>query len=245
MKTQKIDVTKVILNKDLYPRHNLNWAVKCRYYNALQAGAKFPPICVAKLGKELVLVDGLHRLTAFKENKIAKISCEVLEGLTEKEIYIEAVKRNVSQGQPFSTYDTTKVILDLQKWNVSLETISELISIPVDKVIPFVVARTTHITDTGEEIALKSPLKNLATIPIASNPNDKISGQARTQLAMIEGVIALIKNDWIDYSSEHILNKMKILYNCLADKFATEEIIKVKEVNKPNKNWLQKIWKTK
>ena len=49
MKTKNIDVTQVVLNKELYPRHNLNWAIKCRYYNALQAGAKFPPICVAEL----------------------------------------------------------------------------------------------------------------------------------------------------------------------------------------------------
>jgi len=214
---QNIDVAKIVLNKDLYPRHDMNWAVKCRYYNALQAGAKFPPICVAELDNKFVLVDGLHRLTAFKESKIATISCEVLKGLDEKGIYIEAVKRNVSQGQAFSTYDTTKVILDLQKWQLSLEVISELISIPVDKIMPFVMTRTTHITDTGEEIALKSPLKNLATIPLTSNPNDKMSGASRTQLAMIEGVIYLIKNDWVDYSSEHIKKKMNELWLALSN----------------------------
>jgi len=211
MKTQNIDVNKIVLNKELYPRHDLNWAVKCRYYNALQAGAKFPPICIAELNEKYILVDGLHRLTAYKENKIATIPCEILTGLDEKGIYIEAVKRNVSQGQPFSTYDTTKVILDLQKWEISLEVISELISIPVDKIIPFVVSRTTSITDTGEQFALKSPLKNLATIPMEENPNSQMSGSARTQLAMIEGVIALVKNDWIDYSSEHLKKKLNEL----------------------------------
>ena len=240
MKIQKIDIANVVLNKDLYPRHNLNWPVKCRYYNAIQAGAKFPPICVAELDGKFILVDGLHRLTATQENKILQISCEVLSGLDEKGIYIEAVKRNVSQGQPFSTYDTTKVILDLQKWNVSLETISKLISIPIDKVIPFVVSRTTHITDTGEEIALKSPLRNLATIPLSSNPNDKMSGNARTQLAMIEGVSALLKNDWVDYSSEHVtqkLNELFVLLGNVADKFTpTPKIKKNGKQNKTKKN---------
>jgi len=215
MKTKNIDVTQVVLNKELYPRHNLNWAIKCRYYNALQAGAKFPPICVAELNNQLVLVDGNHRLNAYKDSGIATIPSEVLKGLDEKAIYIEAVKRNVSQGQAFSTYDTTKLILDLQKWQLSLEAISELISIPVDKVMPFVMARTTHITDTGEEIALKSPLKNLATIPLSSNPNDKMSGASRTQLAMIEGVTHLVKNDWVDYTSEHIRKKMNELWIAL------------------------------
>ena len=236
---KNIDVTKVVLNKELYPRHDMNWAVKCRYYNALQAGAKFPPICVAELNGEFVLVDGLHRLTAYKESGIAQIPCEVLTGLDEKGIYIEAVKRNVSQGQPFSTYDTTKVILDLQKWQISLETISELISIPIDKVMPFVIARTTSITSTGEEIALKSPLKNLATIPIASNPNDKMSGASRTQLAMIEGVITLVKNDWIDYSSEHIKQRMNELWVALGDA-QTKFIGAVKKNGKQRKHKAKK-----
>jgi hypothetical protein len=216
MKTQNIDVSKVVVDKKLYPRHDLNWAVKCRYYNALQAGAKFPPIAVAELNEKLILVDGLHRLTAYKENGIAQIPCEVLEGLDKKGIYLEAVKRNITQGQPFSTYDTTKVILDLQKWEMSLEQISVIISLPVDKIMPFVMSRTTSIISTGEDIALKSPLRNLATIPISENPNDKIGGNARTQLAMIEGLIALIKNDWVDYSSEHIKKKMNDLFKLMS-----------------------------
>jgi len=226
MKTQNIEIAKIELNKELYPRHNLNWPVKCRYYNAVKAGAKFPPICVAELNGKFILVDGLHRKTAHEENGITHLDCEVLTGLDEKEIYVEAVKRNVSQGQPFSTYDTTKVILDLQKWNMSLEVISELISMPVDNIQPFVATRTTHITDTGEEIALKSPLKNLATVPLTINPNDKMSGNARTQLAMIEGVTTLIKNDWIDYSSEHIMKKMSELYRALNSISTKFELIK-------------------
>jgi len=239
MKTQNIDVSKIVLDKKLYPRHDLNWAVKCRYYNALLAGAKFPPIAVAKLNDKLILVDGLHRLTAYKDCKILQIQCEVLEGLDEKGIYLEAVKRNITQGQPFSTYDTTKVILDLQKWDMSLEQISVIISIPVDKIMPFVISRTTSIISTGEEIALKSPLRNLATIPIGENPNDKMGGNARTQLAMIEGLIALIKNDWLDYSSEHIKNRMNDLFKCLTltqSKFISAVKVKNGKRNKAKKN---------
>ena len=244
MKTQKIDVAKIILNKELYPRHDLNWAVKCRYYNAMKAGAKFPPLCVAELEGKYVLVDGNHRLNAYKDHQVKQVECEVLTDLTKQEIYVEAVKRNVAQGQPFSTYDTTKVILDLKKWNISLEVISEIISMPVDSIEPFVVKRTTSIIG-GEEIALKSPLKNLASIPIQENPNDKMGGIARTQLAMIEGLIALIKNQWVDYSSENISKKMNELYGLLEQTKTNFLIVKPSKVSKvsksstPKKKWWQ------
>lgn len=209
-----IPINKVKIEKETYPRISVDWITCARYYNALKSGAKFPPIIVAQIDKEYFLVDGAHRLKAFKDNKETHIQAEILRGLNKEDIYLESVKRNVIHGRQFSTQEVTNICITLEKWNLSKEKISEIVRIPTDKLTSFVAKRMTRITETQEEIPLKAPLRNLAEFEFEAMPNQKrISGTS--QIQMLESIIKLLRNSWIDKKNKIVIKKLRTINKLL------------------------------
>jgi len=214
MKTKLLKLEEVKVDNELYPRIHPDWITTARYFNALKAGAKFPPICVAKLGKEFILVDGLHRIKAFKANKEKYISAELLTGLDKKQIYVEAVKRNMGHGRQFSTQEVTGIIITLGQWKLSEKQISQIVRLPAKSLKPFVAKRMTRITETHEEIPLKAPLRNLAETEVLSEPNqDRVSGTSQVQ--MFDNIITMFENGWVDTSDKLVVSRMKKLKKLL------------------------------
>lgn len=215
-KMKLLAIKDVKFDKEVYPRVIVDWITSSRYFNALKSGAKFPPITVAQLDGIYILVDGAHRLQARKGLKETHVQCEILTGLTKKEIYLEAVKRNTEHGRQLSTQEITNVVLTLEMWNMSKEQISEIVRIPTDKIEPFVAKRTTRITETQEEISLKSPLRNLAGIEIDEEPNQKhLNGSS--QLSTLNMVILLLERKWLDTTSQLVMNKLQRIVNLAKD----------------------------
>ena len=74
-----LNVKQVVMDKQLYPRMNVDRVTVARYYNALKAGATFPAIRVALIDGKYLLMDGAHRLEAHKGVKHQTIEAEVVE----------------------------------------------------------------------------------------------------------------------------------------------------------------------
>ena len=211
-----IQINEVKVEEGTYPRTHVDWITCARYYNALKSGAKFPPIIVAQIDKEYFLIDGAHRLKAFKDNKETHIQAEIIKNLNKEQIYLEAVKYNINHGRQFSTQEVTQICITLEKWNLSKEQISEIVRIPADNITSFVAKRMTRITETQEEIALKAPLRNLSEFDVGIGFNQKrISGTSQVQL--LEGVIKLIQNNWIDLENKIVMKKLNEIKKLLED----------------------------
>lgn len=207
MKTKIIKIDKIKVDKTVYPRVDSDWVTKAKYHNALLSGAKFPPITIAKFGSKNILVDGLHRLLAYQSTKQTHVECEVLEGLTMNKIYEEAVKRNLTHGRPFSTHEVVMIAVRLQDLGYSPAKVSELVNIPVDKITNFILKRTTLPNEDNERFALKSQLKNLAGTSQDGEPDQNIF-TGRTQVNLLDSLISLIENNWLDLNSEMIMEKL-------------------------------------
>ncbi len=221
-----IPINKVKIEKETYPRIGVDWITCARYYNALKSGAKFPPIIVAQSDKQYFLVDGAHRLKAFKDNKETHIQVEILKGLTKEQIYLEAVKRNIIHGKQFSTQEVTSICITLEKWNLSQQEISEIVRIPTDKISPFVAKRMTRITETQEDIALKAPLRNLSQKELEFEPDQsRIFGMNQTQI--LDSVIKLLENNWIERDNKIVIKKLNQIHQLSAE-FGIEKISKPK-----------------
>ena len=217
MKTKltNLNVEDVKVKESIYPRMYVDFVTGARYYNALRSGATFPPIAVAVLNEEYVLIDGAHRLKAFQQCKKKTIPTEILTDLkTEQEMYVEAVKRNIGHGRQFSTQEVTQIAMTLQEWNLTDEAIAEIIRIPATEISPFILKRMTRITETNEDISLKSPLKHLAGTPLSDVINQK-GLPGTSQVVLIDTLIALVKNNWIDIDSELVMEKIAKLYKLL------------------------------
>ncbi len=75
MKQQLLRIEQVKVDKELYPRANVDFVTCARYLNALKSGEQFPPITVAKLGEEYNLRIGKphHMRVLLKQQRRSKI----------------------------------------------------------------------------------------------------------------------------------------------------------------------------
>lgn len=233
METKILKLSQIRFDEKLYPRTHTDYVTVARYIKALKSKSVFPPIAVAKLGWRYILVDGKHRLEAHKSVKETHIEAEILQGLTKEEIYKEAVKRNISHGRQFSTQEVTKIILTLKDFELSEKEISKIVLIPAREINPFIAKRMTRISETQELMPLKAPLSNLAGVDMNLKDigkQDVFSSKSQTQI--LDSVIALLKNKWIDDRSDLVMRKLKSIYKLLTPYFVIEEVSKPKNKTK-------------
>lgn len=204
-------ITEIVQDKSVYPRHHYGWQTSYDYAMSMKAGAEFPPIVVAEYAGKHYLVDGKHRIEAYKINKDNFVQCEILKGLSKQDIYLEAIKRNIANGRPLSPYDKAKVIVDLRKMKITDAEISKVVCIPVTKIENFVVSRITNDI-TGEEIILKAPTSTLAGQTVQEG-FDELQRPFSTngQMAVIDQAIRLFETKAINLKNRAIVNKLKTL----------------------------------
>lgn len=220
MKTQLkvLPIKDIKIDEKTYPRLHTDFVTISRYINSMKSGSEFPPIVVARFKNKYYLVDGRHRIESNKALKQKHIQTEVLTGLDEKQIYIEAVKRNISHGRQFSTQEVVDICINLEDWNMSQEAISEIVRIPATQITPFVAKRSTRITETEETIALKSSLRHFVDTDVNGSFEEKqrLLTPSRNQETLITNLILLIENDWVNRDNKTVAKKLNKLYKLLS-----------------------------
>lgn len=227
-----LKLSEIHVDERLYPRMQVDHITVARYINAMKSGASFPPIKVAKNSQGVnVLIDGRHRMASAEGCKETHIQTEIIEGLSDREIFLEAVKANVEHGKQFSTQEVTQIAITMQDMNMDLNQISEIIRLPADKIEPFIAKRSMRITETGQNVAIKKPLNNvLAGLPVSENERvifkqRRLDG--RNQIRMVEALSTLFKNSWIE-DSETLRIKLGTLNRYIESHLAQYKEIKAK-----------------
>lgn len=77
---QTLFIKDLKLDHQFQARSRLNEGVVKDYETVLAGGGVFPPIQIVKTTNELIVVDGFHRLQAFKSQGRDRIDAEVFEG---------------------------------------------------------------------------------------------------------------------------------------------------------------------
>jgi len=218
-----IDISKIIVDEELYPRDNWNFQTSYGYSQAMLAGAKFPSIVVALNNGKYYLVDGRHRIEAIRILKHKEISAEVVVGWSRQRIFEEAIKRNVSHGKALTVHEKRVAALKLRNWNYDPKKISELVQVPLDKLENFVAQRLVN-SITGEVIAeggrkieshvvpmiVKSGIKNAT---LGSDWGTQVlqetqhSIYAGSQLSLLRQLIKIIKAGLLDTKNKEV-NKL-------------------------------------
>jgi len=237
MKTKVLDIKQVLLDKEAYPRSNPDWITISRYANAMSSGATFPPITVGFLDGKYYLIDGKHRIEASKILKQQHISAEVLGVKDKKEIYLEAVKRNIAHGKQFYTQEVTNIIITLGNFGLDNDIISGIVRIPADKLSAFVAKRAVYILDNKgktEQTALRKTFQHLAgTTQTPDYVNHQDNVIASGQIHLVNSVISLIENNWLDENDPQLINRIeqlsKVLQNFLSARPTKKKSIKPKK----------------
>ena len=214
--TKLLKLSEIKIDPKLYPRMHSDFVTISKYVHAMRAGAIFPPVVVAKMedGRNL-LIDGKHRIEAAKGCKETHIQTIIETGMTEEDVFKEAVIANTTHGKPFTTQEIVQITVTMQNLDMSLNEISEIIRIPVDKIEAFVTKRITRITETGENIAVKKPLHGvfggLAISQSEGVTSKQIKLNGRNQIATIDMLNSLFENGWIE-DSETLRVKLQKLH---------------------------------
>lgn len=220
MKEKILSLNQIKLDETIYPRALYYWQTAYEYSEAIKAGAKFPPITVAKiknLHEKYFLIDGRHRLEAIKMNKGKYISAEILKEMTKDQAYVEAIKRNIIHGKRFNVSEKARIIAKLEDLNYKPAEISKLVQIPAEKLSTFVASRMTYDM-AGEKVILKSPLRHLA----GKNTNKNIEyiqapiSSGQSQIKILNDLINLLENNLIDKKNKQVkirLKRISVLIN--------------------------------
>ncbi len=161
---QKVELKKIVFDKDLYPRTNYDWRTVYDYKESMVAGAKFPPVTLALSNRKYYLVDGKHRLEALKGLKAKSVNAIIFLGWSRGRIFEEAIRANINHGRAFSPYEKRLLALKLRVLKYPELSVSKLLNIPTGKLESFVGQRLVN-SITGEvvtEEVVKSGLKHLA-----------------------------------------------------------------------------------
>lgn len=230
--TQIVPIKEVYFDEELYPRSSFNWQTSYDYSQSMKTGAKFPEIVLAVLNKRKYLVDGKHRLEAYKSLKITEVKAIIHTGWNKKKIYIEAVKANISHGRVLSPYEKRKIAMKLLEFKYENSEISELIQVPMDKLENFVAERTVSTLtgvsgkDSAEEarqiaqIIVKSGAKHYSgqTLPVervSVIESTQRDWNMHSQIDLLKQLIDLIENDLLDLNDERVKELYEYLKNLI------------------------------
>lgn len=153
-KVQVVAIKDLVFDSELYPRFKTNWLTVYQYAMAMKSGSVFPPVTVGILNGKKYVVDGWHRIEALKLLGEEYVNAVVKHYESEAELFADAVKLNVTHGRQLSVQEKARIIDRLKEYNFSLEQISEIVRIPVDKIERFTVKVVT--LPNGSKMYLKS-----------------------------------------------------------------------------------------
>lgn len=99
----QVALRDVLVNPEWQVRTRLDAPTVRRYADIMARGQDFPAIKVARIGGNLFLVDGAHRMEAARQAGRIVIQAEIVDGLSEAEARWEAACANLSHGLPLKS----------------------------------------------------------------------------------------------------------------------------------------------
>lgn len=106
--SQRVPIHDILKDDSLQVRARVEPRVVRQYSEAMQAGAKFPPVVLAHIDGSLYLVDGWHRVAATLANNQSVIWADVSE-MTFNEARWYAAKANTEHGLPLKAKELREV----------------------------------------------------------------------------------------------------------------------------------------
>jgi hypothetical protein len=117
------NVSEIVVLERLYPRSQMDTSTISRYVDSLE---ELPPI---EINQNNVLIDGAHRLSAYKQANIEVIDCIVTTTSTDAELFELAIKRNATHGIQLTQKDKRSIANQLYDGS-NKDRLSVILSVP-------------------------------------------------------------------------------------------------------------------
>lgn len=175
----KIEIQRLVLDYDIYPRTRVNDYYVGRLVAAFKAGAKFPPLVIE--ASSIRVIDGFHRYHVYLDQEVKKIDVITKTYANEADLFADAVRLNISHGEPLDSYSVKRAVLRLQEYGYQKDQISEVVRLPIGNIDK--IERGFASNEKGGPIALKGGLSHLAQTTLTTDKeevNKHYSGQKAT-----------------------------------------------------------------
>ena len=177
------------LPEDIYTRaRGESWWLNVHIYaDEMKNGAKFPPILVGELDGRLIVVDGYHRVNAYKKLKI-----EFIQGIHKKydsiaNILKDAVEANNHHGIRYGSQDKAHIAKLLLGYGIQRQDIANLINMTVDTLEKFGARNLDNKT-------MKAPLARLVREGKITEEEAFEVDQGRFNTMMLDDVLVQLIN---------------------------------------------------
>lgn len=202
--THTLAIGEIRVERTVFPRRSLDWQTTYRYAQAITAGAKFPPLVVARIDGP-VLVDGFHRLEAFKKVGRQKVEVEFLACATLDEAYRESVRRNVAHGKPLSLKEKVDAVTRFRAMGIPEREIAELVAIPEEKLEVYVERPTLALggpEEGGSVVA--APPEAVGPKPRAGSTQERQRLHGLSQEQLLASLAWLLEKGTLDLSNAKV-----------------------------------------
>jgi len=215
----KLKCEQIMFEPLVYPRRlnekgEPDWVKVYRYSRKMVAGQSFPPITVCKLKGQVkyLLVDGYHRLKAWRDLlKKREVDVQLIQCKNLDEIYIESLRRNSSHGIQLSPYEITNAILKLKDKGYSENSIGKILGMTPSDVKNM--AELKIKDGSGGPMAVKAVLESIDVSDISSEQQRLFA--SGSQIKLLTEVIELIENGWLDTSNSKVIALVEKLRDLL------------------------------
>lgn len=217
-KMGSVSINTLTRDYKLYPRDGMDFTTVERFKNAVQAGAKFPPLRVCeKTGR---IIDGFHRYAAYSELKVEMVDIigEVVKD--DADFFLRAVEANKAHGLGYKGVDHEKIVRIARLLKLDREKVAFAMAIPVQKFDDL--KRTTPIA-MGEPVKYgahhQSPRNRMDSKP---DPDRLRTSTPVGYFFFFNQCIKFLKSDDCDLKNNEVAYKVRELREALEAKTVPE-----------------------
>ena len=213
MVKKRIKAASLVLDYNIYQRHELDDYHVREIKHAMEAGVEMPPVVADKVTKRVV--DGFHRVTAaLKGDPNATILVTFQEYASDGELFQDSMQRNAGHGRNLTKYDKARCGILGQEFGLTPAQISTALNMTGARLTSLLLKRTAA---SGE--VLKQTTAHFAgkAMTPAQERYSRRQAGGLDQLFYINQVVALVESGSVDLSREKVVAGLAKLRDLLAD----------------------------
>jgi len=229
MRKSILKIKDIVIEEKLYPRVKPNDRIINSYIKDMKKGDVFPHLFIGLFKGKNYLVDGRHRLEAYKTLGEKYVNCEIKTNFTDfDDMFLAAFRANMAHGIRLNKNDKLRVANILTNMKYDVGDISKLTGITIKKVESVVKGKIRHVLikdkiksgEMPEVISDKLPDKE--HIKIVDDKEIKKLEEANKeefQLYQLNEIYSYIKSEPFDLQNTKIENLLKRIKKILHKRF--------------------------
>lgn len=212
---KRVKAALLVLDYQLYPRHQIDDGNVRSLVEAMKAGAKLPPPTIDQ--KTLKVIDGFHRVTAALrvDGPDAEIVADHRDYLNDGAMLEDAIRRNASHGRKLTPYDEARCLALAEQFQVTRERLADAMSVTREH-LAALEARKIAIAPDDSELPIRNTLRHLAgekLSPLQATGARRTGGMS--QLFYVNQLINLLESDLLDTTNEKLMGRVAVLAGLL------------------------------